>query len=121
MTEHVVAGADELEDGQRVTSQVDGREVTVFRIDGRYYAYLNWCMHQSGPVCEGDLGHTTTASFDRASLELETRIERDGEILYCPWHGFQYDITSGQCLSRESLSLPSYPVTVAEGEITVEL
>lgn len=121
MTEYTVAKEHELEEGERITVQLEGREITVFNIEGDYRAYLNWCMHQAGPVCEGDIDGTLEASYDRESLELETSVEREGEILFCPWHGFQYDLKSGTCLSREGLTLPSYPVTVDNNNIVVTL
>lgn len=121
MTKYTVAAADDLAEGERITLQLEGREITVFNLEGVYYAYLNWCMHQSGPVCEGDIGSTIEASYDRESLEVETSVERDGEILFCPWHGFQYDIISGDCLSRDDLSLPSYPVEQKNGDIVVTM
>lgn len=121
MAEHAVAAADELSDGDRIVAQVAGREVAVFRHDGEYYAYLNWCAHQGGPCCEGTLTGTAVAEYDPETAETELRWEREGEILNCPWHGWEYDLRSGDCLSRRGVSLPAYPVEVRDGEIVVSL
>jgi nitrite reductase/ring-hydroxylating ferredoxin subunit len=121
MTEYTVASTDELDDGDRIVVQLEGQEIGIFCVDGEYYAYTNWCIHQSGPVCEGMLSGTQTAEFDPESLEVELTWDRDGEIIACPWHGWEYDIGSGECLSREKARLVSYPVSTADGDVIVSL
>jgi len=118
---HVVARADELADGDRLVAQVRGREVAVFRHDGEFYAYLNWCFHQGGPCCEGVLSGTAFATYDRDTGENDLRWDREGEILNCPWHGWEYDLLTGECLSRKGFTLPSYPVEVRDGDVVVAL
>lgn len=121
MTDHVVAAADEISDGERILVQLKGREIGVFYIDGEYYAFANWCAHQSGPCCEGTLTGTQQASFDRDTLDYTLEWVKEGKILNCPWHGWEYDVTTGECLSRKSVVLPEYPVRVEDGEIIVTL
>ncbi len=118
---HVVADADEIDNGERIVTQIKGREITVFRYDGDYYAYLNWCAHQGGPCGEGTLTGTSIASYDRETGEVDSYWGREGEILNCPWHGWEYDLTTGDCLSRTGVTLPSYPVEIEDGEIVVTL
>ncbi|MGM0590049.1 MAG: Rieske (2Fe-2S) protein [Halobacteriota archaeon] len=121
MADHIVATADELNDGDRVVVEIEGRDVGVFRVDGEYYAYTNWCLHQAGPICEGSLSGTRGATFDPESLELELTWDRDGEILVCPWHGWEYDVVDGRCLSRRPAKLVSHPVRVEDGDVVVSL
>jgi nitrite reductase/ring-hydroxylating ferredoxin subunit len=121
MGRHTVASADELADGDRKVVQVEGREIGIFNVEGTFYAYSNWCAHQSGPVCEGNITGTYEATFDRDTLEYELEWTDEGNVLNCPWHGWEYDIRDGECLSREKVQLPSYPVTVEDGEVIVEL
>ena len=121
MTEFVVAAADEVGDGERVVTELKGREIAVFNLGGEYRAYLNWCRHQGGPICEGNLTGTVEASYDRDSGETSLSWSREGEVLMCPWHGWEYDVTSGDCLSKRSVGLPSYPVEVRDGELIVTL
>lgn len=118
---HIVADADEIADGERIVIQLEGREIAVFRHDGEYFAYLNWCVHQGGPCGEGSLSGTRIASYDREEGEVKSSWEREGEILNCPWHGWEYDLTNGECLSREDIQLPSYPVEIEDGRIVVKL
>ncbi|WP_436348136.1 Rieske (2Fe-2S) protein [Natronorubrum sp. FCH18a] len=117
--EHIVAQEDELADGDRIVVLLNGREVGVFNVNGEYKAYTNWCAHQGGPLCEGPVTGTVEADFDRDSLEVELDWCRDGEVLNCPWHGWEYDITSGQCLSDSDVKLRSFPVRVEQGNVIV--
>lgn len=121
MSDHVIAAEDELAEGERIIAQVEGREIGVFNIEGEYYAYTNWCAHQAGPACEGNITGTIEACFDEESLQTDLKYVKENGILNCPWHGWEYDITTGECLSRQRIKLPEYPVTVKDGDIVVSL
>lgn len=121
VADHAVAAVGEIADGERLVTELEGREIGVFRVGDEYVAHLNWCLHQSGPCCEGPTTGTIEATFDRDTLEQTLTYVRDGEVLNCPWHGWEYDIKTGECLSRQGLALPSYPVRVEDGEIVVSL
>jgi nitrite reductase (NADH) small subunit len=121
MSEHVVAEVGDLDPGERLVVQREDTEIGVFRQGDEYRAYPNWCPHQGGPVCEGSVTGTQESTFERETLELDTRWTRDDEVLKCPWHGWEFDIDTGDCLSREKIRLPSYPVTVKDGRIIVSL
>ena len=121
MSQHVVASADVIADGERIVVDIEGVEVGIFRRGEEFHAFRNWCPHQGGPVCEGPLTGTLESSFDRKSLTLETRHTRESEVLNCPWHGWEFDIATGECLSKEKVMLVSYEVTVEDGDIVVTL
>lgn len=107
-------------EGERVVVEHEGKEIGVYHHEGEYYAYLNWCPHMSGPCCEGQVSTRRSASFDRDSLE--TAVEWEGSAINCPWHGWQFDIESGECLSRDEPhnDLLSFPVVVEDDEVRVE-
>lgn len=119
MGEHVVAEDGTISEGERLIAEIEGKEIAIFNLDGEYKAYLNWCMHQCGPCAEGRLTGTKDATFDPETLEYEVEWVKHGEILACPWHGWEYDIGSGQCLSKEDAFLPEFPVSVENGEVVV--
>ncbi|RBI59639.1 Rieske (2Fe-2S) protein [halophilic archaeon] len=121
MSEHVIADADELVDGERKLVEVEGREIALFRVEGEYLAYTNWCAHQGGPACEGKVTGTSEAEFDRESLQTSLEWCKEGEVLNCPWHGWEYDISSGDCLSNSGVRLPAHPVRVEDGEVVLSL
>jgi nitrite reductase/ring-hydroxylating ferredoxin subunit len=116
---HYVATESELEEGDQIVTIINGLEVSIFNIDNEYYAYANWCAHQAGPVCEGRITGTVTSTYDRETGEERRTYEKEGEVLNCPWHGWEYDIKSGECLSKNGVSLPSFPVEVNKGKIFV--
>ncbi|MCU0502072.1 MAG: Rieske 2Fe-2S domain-containing protein [Anaerolineae bacterium] len=96
----IVAKAAAIPDGDRSIVQVDGLSIGVFHHNGSWYALRNSCMHRGGPVGTGPL---------------------EGDILVCPWHGFQYNITTGECLADPSARLDMYPVTVQDGQIHLQI
>jgi len=121
MTDHVVASAEELKESDRILVGVKGREVAVFNLDGEYFAVLNWCAHQGGPCGVGKLSNTVTeAEYDRENMEVRLEWGKDGEILNCPWHAWEYDIKTGECLSRNNVQLPTFPVREENGDIIIE-
>jgi nitrite reductase/ring-hydroxylating ferredoxin subunit len=72
-------------------------------------------------VCEGLLSGTTSASFDRETLEYEKEWIKQGRIVICPWHGWEFDVASGEATHDEDIRLISYPVRVDDGSIVVEV
>ena len=111
MARHVVAAVDELPPGTRKFLEIDGRPIAVFNIKGEYFGLLNRCPHQGAALCEGPLIGLATSS-DPGEIEY-TKL---GEILRCPWHGWEFDIRTGQSWCEpERISVRSYPVEVAEG------
>ncbi len=118
---HTVASADAVPPGERLLVEVEGLEVAIFNVDGDYRAYLNWCAHQGGPACEGALTGRADATYDRQALETRVEWIDEGETLICPWHDWEYDVRTGRCISKPDVRLPSYPVTVEEGELVIDL
>lgn len=91
MATYVVATVDEIPPGERKIVTVGGRSIGVFNVKGEYMALLNRCPHQAGPLCEGLLH-----GLVEADVPGEYRYSRPGEILRCPWHGWEYDVRTGQ-------------------------
>lgn len=121
MSEHVVAPAESLEEGESLIITIEAREIGVFNIDGQYYALPNWCAHQGGPSCEGTISGTAEETYDRQTLTKEREWVKYGRVLSCPWHGWEYDVTTGECLSRPGVALPSYSVRVENGNLVLDL
>lgn len=119
MEEHVVGTVDELEDKDRLLIEVKGREIGIFEVNGEYHAYVNWCVHQGGPICEGRLSGEQKAKFNRDSLETELEWTNEDGVIACPWHGWEFDLKSGKNIAREDIKLPSYPVHEKDGQIVL--
>jgi 3-phenylpropionate/trans-cinnamate dioxygenase ferredoxin subunit len=108
---HVVGTTEEIGPGQRKIVEIDGRSIGVFNVDGRYYALRNTCPHAGAQLCEGTLSGLVTS---RAPGEYT--YEREGEILRCPWHGWEFDVTTGRSwFDPARIRVRSYETTVEPG------
>jgi nitrite reductase/ring-hydroxylating ferredoxin subunit len=120
MTEAVPAGSlevarvDDLPPGSRVIVELDGQSIGVFNVNGEFVAVLNVCPHELGPICLGRVGGTTFPSPPG-----EYRWGREGEILACPWHGWEFDLLTGKPLFGAVPNLRRFPVTVVDGGVYV--
>ena len=111
---HVVSLVADLPAGQRKVVTINGREIGVFNVNGQFYALRNICPHRSGPLCKGRLRPLVIGD---APLHLEH--EREGEILKCPWHQWEFDIRTGQALYDEHLRVKTYLVQQEGNEIVI--
>jgi nitrite reductase (NADH) small subunit len=100
-------------------ARVGGFEIGVFRFRDEFRAYENVCLHQGGPVCTGVvigkveqvLREDKTVAFERESTE---------EIhVICPWHGWEYDLATGECATDRRLRLRSFEVEIVGDELYV--
>lgn len=83
--------------------QVDaaGRPLALFNVNGTIYAIHGTCTHRGGPLGEGEL---------------------EGLVVTCPWHGAQFDVTTGQVVGPPApRSVPAYKVVVEGNLIKVEV
>ncbi len=112
MTAHRVCTVDELPPGQRRIIEINGRSIGVFNLDGDYHAIRNVCPHQRAPLCMGRVSGTTLPS-----PAGEYRYGREGRIVRCPWHGWEFDITTGQSVfNPHRVRVKSYEVAVEPAE-----
>jgi 3-phenylpropionate/trans-cinnamate dioxygenase ferredoxin subunit len=111
----VVAPLTEFPPNTRRIVRVGSREIGVFRVDDRFYAVRNRCPHQGGPLCIGRI-------FARIVSERPGEFTLAGgpPLLVCPWHGWQYDVATGQSYARGDPRVKSYGVSVASGSELVE-
>jgi nitrite reductase/ring-hydroxylating ferredoxin subunit len=101
VTRVAVARLDELTAGVPRLVEAAGRRIVLARVGDAVYACADTCAHKGGPLSEGKLSGTRLA---------------------CPWHGWHYDVKTGQCVfPGRGASVASYPVEIADGEIHVEL
>ncbi|MEZ4861737.1 MAG: Rieske (2Fe-2S) protein [Caldilineaceae bacterium] len=108
MTKHIVAPVSELPVGARKIVEINGRTIGVFNIKGHYYALRNLCPHQAAPLCRGIVTGTTLPSQPGEYIW-----DRDGEIIRCPWHGWEFDLTTGRSVfNPHKLRVKTYEVTV---------
>jgi 3-phenylpropionate/trans-cinnamate dioxygenase ferredoxin subunit len=110
MARHIVCPVAELPPGERKIVEVNGRTIGVFNVNGKFYALLNRCPHKASPLCRGLLTGLVTSP---APYQYE--IQRQGEILRCPWHGWEFDVTNGRSVfNPHRVRVRSYEVTVED-------
>ena len=108
---YVVATVEEIPPGERKIVDLGGRSVGVFNVQGEYFAVLNRCPHQGGPLCSGE-----TLGFLRSGEVGEFHYSRAGEIVRCPWHGWEYDLRTGQSwFDPARVMVRRYEVSVEPG------
>ncbi len=79
--------------------QVDGRAIALANVGGKFYAINNTCLHRGGPIGQGPL---------------------QGNVVTCPWHGWQYDVISGKVNQNPAVGVDCYPVEVRGEDIFVD-
>ncbi len=96
-----VASLDEVPAGRPKLVELEGTRIVLARVGDAVYACGDVCGHRGGPLSEGKL---------------------TGSRLACPWHGWMYDVRTGQCLfPGRGVAVPVYPVSVDAEWIHVEL
>ena len=119
MPEKFVAKLADFKDGERRIVFVGDNEIGVFRHDGAFYAYSNFCLHQGGPACEG----LTIAKVEERIMPDKTSkglYFSDTELHFvCPWHGYEYSIRTGCHQGNSRVRLRKAELTIREDEIYV--
>jgi len=113
---YVVAAADEIPPGGRKIVSVAGRSVGIFNVGGEFFALRNRCPHQGGALCEGKLWGVLKANAPGA-FEYES----SREILTCPWHGWEFNVRTGQSwCDPKRLRVRRFDVRVEDGRTLTE-
>jgi nitrite reductase (NADH) small subunit len=94
------AKKDEVPPGTIREFQLDGKTVAVANVDGKFSVINNVCLHRGGPLGEGEL---------------------NGQIVTCPWHGWQYDVATGKLVTNPAVGVETYPVEVRGDDIFVDI
>lgn len=118
MAEYRVAGTSEMTDGDRRIVTVRGKEIGVFFKDGQYYAYANNCVHSGGPACEGILINRVVDVIGPDRTYQGQDFAEEVHFV-CPWHGYEYDLRTGECVGDRTLKLRKYEVVERGGDIFV--
>lgn len=113
-----VGTVDDFPVGRFRIVQVGRHEIGVIRLDcDEWRAVLNVCPHRGAPVCRGTVGGTWPPSAP-GTLEYG----REGRVLSCPWHGYEFDLDDGRELfHRDPKQLRLFPVVVDGGRVSVHV
>ncbi len=94
------ARKDEIPAGSIREFQVEGATIAVANVEGKFFAINNTCLHRGGPLAEGEL---------------------NGKVVTCPWHGWQYDVTTGKLTMNPTVGVNCYPVEVRGDDVFVDI
>lgn len=109
--------ATELEEGGVRIIEHGSSSIGVFRKRGAFFAVRNVCPHQGAPLCLGELS-TTYAPSEVHNYKPAL----EGHVLRCPWHGWEFDITTGKGLYDARSRIKTYATRVdAEGILWIDL
>ena len=114
--EYAVGSPDDLPEGEHRVVRVANRELGVFNIHGAYHAIPNLCPHQRGPLCLGSVSGTLDYG---PHTDWKLAWIWDGEVVTCPWHGLEFHVPTGRCVAYSDITLRTYEVRVADGELRV--
>ena len=112
-----VCPADELGPGDRRVVEDGKTSIGVFNVAGEYYAMLNSCQHQYGPTCEGKLIPGVEADPGEVGERTKETLTEDEHVAVCPWHGWKFDVTTGENIDDDRYVTPTYEVEVENGEV----
>jgi len=107
---------DALPPGATTTVTVRHREIVVFNDGGRFHALFNRCPHQQAPMAPGRVagtnGPTPVGQF---------RYDSEHRVLRCPWHHYEFDLTTGRCPADPGRYRVAVYEVVEDGEDIVVL
>ncbi len=95
-----VAQVDEIPPGTCRTVEVEGIFLALCNVNGTFRAVDNTCPHAGGPLGEGTL---------------------DGEVLECPWHGWRFNVRTGERPENPEISVACVEVRVQGPNVQVKI
>jgi nitrite reductase (NADH) small subunit len=118
----IVAKVHEIPPGGRklITPWKGLAGVGIFNIDGHFYALRNLCLHRLGPLCTGQVSRRVVSAAHPCDAHEAAPFEQGGEVIRCPWHLWEFDIVTGQCLVDPHVRVKTYPVQIEGDTILIE-
>lgn len=95
-----IASKKDIPEGTGLALDIEGKSIALFNCEGNFYAIDNTCKHRGGPLGEGSL---------------------EGKEVICPWHGWQYDVTTGACTTDPSMHQKKYTLKIEGDDILADL
>jgi nitrite reductase (NADH) small subunit len=93
------ANLSEVPAGSVKDVQVGGQAIALANVGGTIHAISGTCLHRGGPLGEGQL---------------------EGTVLTCPWHGWQFDVTTGKAVQNPSAGVGCFAIEIRDDGIYVD-
>jgi nitrite reductase/ring-hydroxylating ferredoxin subunit len=103
------------------TVDVNGTEVGIIMWENQLYAYENVCAHIGGPVCLGGVFNKINLVLNEDKSVVKESISEDELRLVCPWHGFEYDLKTGECDFSTKFKLRKFHAFIKDSQVYVEI
>jgi 3-phenylpropionate/trans-cinnamate dioxygenase ferredoxin subunit len=110
---YVVGRVADIPVGERLLVEVNGRSIGIFNVEGEFFGIVNRCPHMGAEMCRGHVvPHMSSPGPG------EYTFDRSRHFLMCPWHGWEYDIRTGQSyLDPRNTRIRTYQIEVEEGKL----
>lgn len=95
-----VAAVSDFKSGEAKTVEVNGLQIALYNVNGKFYASTNVCPHRSGPLGDGML---------------------EGETITCPMHGWQFNVKNGEYVVVPTIKIETYETKVENGKVFVRI
>ena len=110
-----------IADGGRLVVEAGDRTIGVFRVAGRLYAYDNSCPHKGGPACQGVMVSRVLEVLDENCAARGFDFDDSDPHVVCPWHGFEFSITTGRHAGVAEIGLTALPIEEQNGRVYVTI
>ena len=121
MKDIVIGKAVAFPDPGRKVVEVDGEEVGVFCRNGKFTAFENVCPHMGGPVCQGKIIARVQELIADDKTSLGLAFSKDQTNVACPWHGYEFDISTGLHQGNPRMRLQPVMIKVVDGDVVITL
>ncbi len=95
-----VAATSELAPGSSKKIELNGKEIALFNIEGTFHAIDDMCPHRGGSLSEGFI---------------------ESGVVSCPWHGWQFQLANGECLTDPGICQMKYEVKVEGNDVLINV
>lgn len=95
-----VARVQDIPEGKGKIIEIGKKKILILNIDGEFKALNSFCAHRGAPLIKGEIV--------------------EGQLL-CPWHGVTFDVATGTCPVTPEEKVQTYPTSIREGKIWVEI
>lgn len=121
MAEYRAGSFQDLEQVGRLLLKCGDAEIGIFLVDGELYAWHNDCAHRGGPVCQGRIMKRVVEPVASDGTVRTLGYHADDTHIVCPWHGYEYNIKTGEHPGHAALKLRKASVAVRNGGVYVTL
>jgi len=110
----VIGTTSMMTDGERRLVEFSGQKIALFNVNGTVFALQNRCPHKGGPLCRGRV-RPLVVECGNSSFEYE----REGEIVKCPWHQWEFELSTGQAICDPKVRVKTFTVTQQGLELVI--